>query len=269
MNRRPYAGEITKEYLQQKLGIEYVAPDGTEVIRHGKSIKINVDKNAKKQYGKLSFHDPDLYAAVPKEEKTNASGKVTIDIHVLNYVWNKQTKPAGMVIDHIDNDPTNNDISNLQCITQAENLAKERDNWHTWEIKCNLNKPRSHFEDKLRGYEMAYEQAKKDKDAEAAHKLRSNISQVRARLRYYDSHIEEATAKRLAKEEKEAKKKAYHERAQKKKELQANIDSARKYYKEALAYYGSKDPYVKKCWGEWKMAIAMLHGFRAENESGA
>jgi hypothetical protein len=51
-----------------------------------------------------------------------------------------------------------------------------------------LNKPRSFYEDKLAGYEKAYEEAKLNKDADLAHKLRAYISQTRARLRYWDSH---------------------------------------------------------------------------------
>ena len=49
-----------------------------------------------------------------------------------------------------------------------------------------------------------------------------------------------------------------HARAEKRRELQANIDSSRKYYKEALEAYGKNDPYVKQLWGVWKTAIAEL-----------
>jgi hypothetical protein len=85
-------------------------------------------------------------------------------------------------------------------------------------------------------------------------------------LNYYDAHITEALEIQKAKEEAEARKREYHERAIKKRELQAKVDSARKFYKEVKAAYGNDDPYVKKLWGEWKLAIAELHGFCAESK---
>lgn len=261
--RKPYAGEVTKDYLK-KLGIEHVSEDGLTVIRKGKQLNVCFSEKTKKPYGKVQFHDSELYAATPKEERLIGCGRISLDIHVLNYVWNRADKPQGMVVDHIDNNPRNNDISNLQCITPGENLAKERTNWNTYELKCKLNKPRSFYEDKLAHYEALHEQAKAEHDAEAAHALRTNISQCRARLRYYDNHIEEAQELQCTKEQEEAKKKEYRERAQKKKELKANVDSARKFYKELANAYGKDDPIVKKYWYEWKLAIAMFHGFCAE-----
>lgn len=266
MKRRTYAGEITKDYLK-KLGVEHVTTDGKFVIKNSKLAKIHVNKNAAKPYGLVSFYDPDLYASVPAEEKRPSTGVVIIGVHVLNYVWNKEDKPQGMVIDHIDNNPLNNDLSNLQMITQGENIAKERDNWHVYETKCKLNKPRSFYEDKLAGYEAKYEEAKANSDAEATHKLRTNISQCRARLRYYDNHLEEAKNLQLNKEAEDAQKREYHERALKKKELKANVDSAHKYYKQARDTYGKDDPTVKQYWAEWKLAIATLHDFEAKTKS--
>lgn len=259
MKRRPYAGEVTKDYLK-KLGIEFVSTNGTIVIKNGKLATLHVNKNAKKPYANVQVYDPDLRA-----EGTHP-GEFCIGVHVLNYVWNKQDKPAGMVIDHIDNDPRNNDLMNLQCITISENLAKEKSHWHTTETKCKLNKPRSFYEDKLKRYELMYEAAKQNEDADKAHKLRSYISQCRARLRYYDSHIEEAKAIQAEQEKLEAQKREYHERAQKLKELKANVNSARKYYKEVANAYGKDDEIAIKYWGEWKLAIAMLHGFQAETK---
>jgi hypothetical protein len=265
MNRRPYAGEITKEYLQ-KLGIEYVSTDGTIVIKKGEQAGINFNNKAKKSYGLVALYDPELRAATPKEERKNTTGNIMLGVHVLNYVWNKEDKPAGLVIDHKDNDPRNNDLSNLQMITQGENIAKERDNWNVYELKCKLNKPRSFYQDKLEKYLVANEEAKKAGDAEASHKLRTSISQTRARLRYYDNHILEALELQKAQEELEARKREYHERAQKKKELKANVESARKFYKELEKAYGKDDPIVQQYWGEWKLAIAMYYGFCAESK---
>jgi hypothetical protein len=263
MKRRPYAGEVTKDYLK-KLGLEYVSTDGTTVIRKGKQLKINTSDKLKKPYGKLTFHDPDRYASIPKEERGSNAGKVCLDIHVLNYVWNRGTKPFGKVVHHRDNNPRNNDIDNLELKTPRENLAEERTNWYVRELKCNLSKPRSFYEDKLAYYMALNEQAKLNHDAEASHSLRSNISQCRARLKYYDSHLEEALELQHAKEQEETERKEYWERAKKKKELKAKVDSARKFYKELRDAYGKDDDIVKKYWYEWKLAIAEYHMFCAE-----
>lgn len=44
--------------------------------------------------------------------------------------------------------------------------------------------------DKLVLYTYLYEEAKKNKDAEGAHKYRSNVSNTRARLRYLEKYGE-------------------------------------------------------------------------------
>ena len=44
----------------------------------------------------------------------------------LLYIWYKGDIPKGYDIDHIDNNPLNNDINNLQLITRAENLRKRK-----------------------------------------------------------------------------------------------------------------------------------------------
>lgn len=190
MKRRVYAGEVSKEYLE-RLGIEYVSPDGKTVVKNGKIANINVNKKAKKPYGMVVLYDPELRQTFPIEERNSSSGNMTMGIHVINYVWNTgETKPAGMVVHHRDNNPLNNDISNLELITQRENVLKERP-LSTREIKCKMNKPRSFYEDKLLGYEMEYERARFDGDQELCHKLRTNMAQSRARLRYWDNHKEE------------------------------------------------------------------------------
>ena len=255
MKNRTYAREVSKEYLQ-KLGVEHVSTDGKEIIVNGNVVTPVPTKNSKK--GNRHYYNVRLY---DKENDTIFDAGV----HVLNYVWNSgNTKPSGKIVDHIDNDADNNDISNLQCITPGENVAKEKSNWNVKEIKCKLNKPRSFYQDKLEGYIIAYEQAKKDHDAEAAHHLRANISQTKARLRYYDNHIVEALEVRQAKEAEEKQKREYHERAQKKKELKAEVDSARKFYKQIRDAYGKDDSITLQYWGEWKLAIAKYYSFCAE-----
>lgn len=239
--RRNYAGQITKDYLK-KLGVEYVAPQGTCVIRNGRSVNISISKKAKKPYGKVTFYDSELRQNTPKELRNAKTGVVVIDIHVLNYVWNKADKPAGMIIDHIDNNPLNNDISNLQCITPKENVNKEKTNWNVYELKCKLDRPLSYYEDKLKYFEEQYEAAKEAHDAKLTHKFRTQVCQTRARIRYYNAHKED-----------------FHSRKEELALLKRELDAAHKYWKEAREYYGEKDEYVLKLWGEWKLAIAKYY----------
>ena len=263
-----YARKLTKEELMD-FGFTEVTTTG-RVFKNGEEVAPTIDNQG---YFRFQIYDKDENGNRIKIMRPDATKDYhytyktrAIGLHRLMWAWHYGEVPEGMVVDHINNEHDHIEdyyLSNLQLLTPAENVAKERDNWHVFELRCNLDKPRSHYEKKLEGYTLAYEQAKKDKDAKAAHKLRSALSQTRARLRYYDRHIEEHL------KEKQAKKPAEHEchaRAEKRRELQANIDSARKYYKQALEAYGKDDEYVIKLWGEWKLAIAMLYAFKEENK---
>ena len=117
----------------------------------------------------------------------------TFALHRAIWAWHHGEVPEGMVVDHINNKHFRLEdyhLDNLQLLTPQENVTKEREE-STKQIKCKLNKPREHYETKLSRYLEAYENAKLLKNAELAHKLRSNVAQTRARLRYYDSHIDE------------------------------------------------------------------------------
>lgn len=114
-------------------------------------------------------------------------------------------------------------------------------------------------------YEEKYEEAKKAHYAELAHKLRGNLADTKARIRYWLSHQEEAErliAEKAAQEaNNKSKKRAYHKKADTIKELKAKIKSARRYYKEALEAYGPEDINVLKLKHEWKMACYNLNEY--------
>lgn len=95
--------------------------------------------------------------------------------------------PHNFVVDHINDDKTDNRIENLQLLTPGENLNKNK-KYHQNLKKCKLNRPREYYEEKLEKFSLEYELAKENHDSEKAHALRSYISQYRARLRYWDLH---------------------------------------------------------------------------------
>lgn len=87
-----------------------------------------------------------------------------------------------MVVDHINNNKLDNNLNNLQLLTPQENLNKDKPS--TRILKCKLDRQLSYYTDKLEKYLYQYELAKKSGLQELAHKLRSNISQTKARIRY-------------------------------------------------------------------------------------
>lgn len=264
-----YARKLTKEELMEH-GITEVTTTG-RVFKGDEEWLPTIDNQG---YFMYRVYDRDENGNKIKQLRPDATKDWqyvykarAIGLHRLMWAWHYGECPEGMVVDHINNKHEHIEdyyLSNLQLLTPAQNVAKERDNWHVWELKCDLSKPRSHFETKLEGYTQLYEQAKKDKDAKAAHKLRSNVAQTRARLRYYDSHIEEYKAGLVAKEKKKASEHDCHARAAKRRELQAEVDRARLFYLQLKEAYGKDDPIVYEYWGEWKLAIAKLHGFKEE-----
>ena len=168
--RKDYAAELTKDYLM-KLGITDVTPDGLHIYKGSKEVAqyISKTKNAKRRYLMVTLYDPELRQATPKEERTSTTGAITIPVHVINYVWNKGPRELGLVVDHIDNNPLNNHIDNLQLISQRENATKDREE-SIRELKCKLDRPLSYYEDKLAYYEDLYQKAVKDGNQEEAHR---------------------------------------------------------------------------------------------------
>ena len=180
-----YAERLTKDYLEY-LGITNVSEDGTKIMKGDKEVTQHYDGH----YKLCTLYDPLVRQAIPPAQRNNASGNVILGVHRIVYVWYNGIQHSGYVIDHIDGNKVNNRLENLQQLTPAQNLSKSRGE-STKQTKCKLNKPREYYETKLNRYLEAYESAKVNKQPELCHKLRANIANTRARLRYYDSHIDE------------------------------------------------------------------------------
>jgi|GEM_PF-3511240 len=57
----------------------------------------------------------------------------TITLSKFLYAWFKGCVPAGMDVDHIDNNPFNNDLDNLQLLSRKDNINKRlKDNPEGW-----------------------------------------------------------------------------------------------------------------------------------------
>lgn len=189
-----YARRLTKQELID--GGIYISPDN-RVFKNDIDITDNMPLNPN-GYKILFIYDRDKDGNCIKMYYTNKHGQRTynykqrtITLNRALLAWYAGEVPEGLVSDHIDNVRDNYNPKNLQPLTPEENVNKNRKkqaNWYTREMKCNMHKPREFYEKKLKQYEAEYNEAKYVNNAEKAHYLRSNISQTRARIRYWDSH---------------------------------------------------------------------------------
>ena len=199
-----YAKEITKAYLE-KLGITEVSADGKKIICKGKELNQLLGYDG---YLRVNVYDPDVYKVLYPITKRNDAGTVVIPVHRLVYSWFKNSATAGFVVDHINDIKDDNRIENLQLLTPAENIWKGRPH-NVRRIKCNANRPLSFYMNKLNKYLERYEAAKQAKQTDLVHKLRANISQTRARIRYWldmnlDNIIHECFVNNISYEETQA-----------------------------------------------------------------
>ena len=172
----------------------------------------------------------------------------------------------GCIVDHINNKHESIEdynISNLQVISQRENVTKDREA-SIKELKCKLDRPLSYYEDKLAYYEDLYQKAVKEGNQEEAHRQRANTYGQRARIRYWLSHKEEAEAliaKKQAYLETKLDSDVYHAKADVIKLLKENISKRRAEYKNALETNGSKHETTLSLKAEWKRARKELNDF--------
>lgn len=180
--------QITKSYLEY-LGVTEVTPDGRVFTKNGER-KLHSKGSSKSSLAKqkrfdILLYDTEKYKAVPKNKRTSNSGIVTIRIHHIVYAWFNNEIPYGKEIHHIDGNCLNNSKDNLIALTHAEHVKehrKMREN-EMRELKCRLDIPRDWYQKQLDELEAIEHKTKVNCD---------KISVYRAKLRYYDNHIDDA-----------------------------------------------------------------------------
>ena len=198
MSRQNYASELTKDFLMQA-GITWVdvstltvyGQDGPrdpiinrsgylmiavyDLDENGNKIKLPRLYKYKKKDGTYSYTESYVY-------KTKMIG-----LHRVLWAWKYGRIPERYIIDHKNNKHSelgDYALDNLQCITQAENLAKDKLEQNTRVIKPAKYRTIEYYQAKLNRALIDYEQAKKDHDAIKAHRKRSLISLQKAKIRY-------------------------------------------------------------------------------------
>lgn len=128
--------ELTKEYLQELGFIKVYNWFGTwHIYRYWyktdgktKELKLINVRNAKCRH---KFTQDKYYPIISFSIGHSRNKSLTLSKFL--YAWFKGTVPAGYDVDHIDNDPFNNDLDNLQLLTRKENIAKRLvDNPDSW-----------------------------------------------------------------------------------------------------------------------------------------
>lgn len=197
-----YAKRLTKEDLM-KGGIVRITEDCKIFGQNG---ELSVQQSNKQGYITVTLYDFDengnkikvpvkrTFKGCNKETDTYVYKSKVYGLHRVMWAWFHDEVPEGYVVDHINNKHMNIEdyhISNLQLLTPQENVTKERI-CNIKEIPCKLDRPRSYYTDKLAKYEDLYEEAKANRDKEEAHKQRTNIANIKGKLRYWDSNRKEA-----------------------------------------------------------------------------
>lgn len=192
--RKEYASELTKDFLI-KAGVVTVDLENCRVFGEQSEFIPFINKQ---DYLMISLYDLDENGnriKIPIKRKFKGCKKLTntyiyknrvISLNRLLWAWKYGSVPTGYVIDHINNKHAELEdykLNNLQCITPAQNIAKERPE-STTICRPAYGISKEVYEQRLEYYLAEYEKAKKEHNAEAAHRLRSNIAAQKARIRY-------------------------------------------------------------------------------------
>lgn len=191
--RKKYARKLTKEELLNG-GITLITEEGL-VFKGDKQVIPSINQQG---YLMLTIYELDEDGnkiKVPMKKRFKGCKNLidsynykcrVVGLHRAMWAWFYGEVPDGYVCDHISNQHKSIEdyhLSNLQLLTPAENLAKEKtpskrvikSKWATKE----------RYERLLEIALKEYEEAKLLHNADEAHKQRSKIAYYKARLRYF------------------------------------------------------------------------------------
>ena len=99
--------------------------------KHGHSVRLlkNHVVTKKRKYGGCKSY---LYVPVMIERLKDVKKRIYIGLHTVIYAWYKGEVQLGYDIDHLDNNPFNNNIDNLELVTHAENMRRRKLNINHW-----------------------------------------------------------------------------------------------------------------------------------------
>lgn len=143
---------ITKEELVS-LGFTDVKEDGTIYFK-GELKKEAVRKCPHKKSGNdkfypvVQFYDK-AYRKYQLEKGVIANGCRAIPVNRVVWAWFKGICPGELDVDHIDNNPFNNNINNLQLLTRGENIRKRGKGRNQYNFHLSEEEVREH------GYQLA------------------------------------------------------------------------------------------------------------------
>lgn len=153
---------ITKEELVS-LGFTDVKEDGTIYFK-GELKKEAVRKCPHKKSGNdkfypvVQFYDK-AYRKYQLEKGVIANGCRAIPVNRVVWAWFKGVCPGDLDVDHIDNNPFNNAIVNLQLLTRGENIRKRGKGRNQYNFHLSEKEVIEHSEQLVR-YEEAVRHAR-------------------------------------------------------------------------------------------------------------